>query len=43
MQEFPEVDRGAWFGIEAARKKILKAQEPLLEQIEVQVRREGLL
>ena len=29
--EFPEVDRGEWFSIEEARKKILKGQEPLLD------------
>lgn len=30
MQEFPEVDRGAWFPLEEARVKILPAQAPLL-------------
>lgn len=43
MQEFPEVDRGAWFGIAAARKRILKGQAPLLEQIEEKRKREGAL
>ncbi len=28
--EFPEIDRGAWFSIAAARKRILKGQEPFL-------------
>lgn len=28
--EFPEIDRGAWFSIDAARKRILKGQEPFL-------------
>jgi predicted NUDIX family NTP pyrophosphohydrolase len=32
-QEFPEIDRAAWFGIGKARKKILKGQIPLLEQL----------
>jgi predicted NUDIX family NTP pyrophosphohydrolase len=30
-QKFPEVDRGAWFSVDAARGKILKSQEPLLD------------
>jgi len=33
QQEFPEVDRAAWFGVEAARRKILKGQEPFLDQL----------
>jgi predicted NUDIX family NTP pyrophosphohydrolase len=28
--EFPEVDRGSWFSIPAAREHILKSQQPLL-------------
>jgi predicted NUDIX family NTP pyrophosphohydrolase len=32
-QEFPEVDRAAWFGVEAARLKILKGQAPFLDQL----------
>jgi predicted NUDIX family NTP pyrophosphohydrolase len=32
-QEFPEVDRASWFDLETARKKILKSQTPLLEQL----------
>jgi predicted NUDIX family NTP pyrophosphohydrolase len=34
QQEFPEVDRAAWFNIETAREKILKGQLPLLEELE---------
>ncbi|OLT09515.1 hypothetical protein BJF78_30630 [Pseudonocardia sp. CNS-139] len=30
-QEFPEVDRAAWFGLDEARAKITKAQLPLLD------------
>jgi predicted NUDIX family NTP pyrophosphohydrolase len=30
LVEFPEVDRGDWFSIPAAREHILKSQEPLL-------------
>ena len=33
MIEIPEVDRGAWFSIEAARERILKAQEPFLDRL----------
>lgn len=32
-QEFPEVDRAAWLGVESARQKILKGQLPLLDQL----------
>ncbi len=31
MQKFPEVDRGEWFSVDAARGKILRSQEPLLD------------
>jgi predicted NUDIX family NTP pyrophosphohydrolase len=31
--EFPEVDRAAWFGIEAARERILPGQAPLLDEL----------
>jgi predicted NUDIX family NTP pyrophosphohydrolase len=33
MQEFPEVDRAQWFKIEEARKRIVKGQSGLLEQL----------
>lgn len=33
QQEFPEVDRAAWFGVESARQKILKGQAPFLDQL----------
>ena len=33
QQEFPEVDRAAWFDVESARPKILKGQAPLLDQL----------
>jgi predicted NUDIX family NTP pyrophosphohydrolase len=33
MQTFPEVDRAAWFPLAEARRKILAAQVPLLEQL----------
>ena len=31
--EFPEVDRGSWFSIPAAREHILKSQQPLLDML----------
>jgi predicted NUDIX family NTP pyrophosphohydrolase len=33
QQEFPEVDRAAWFDLQTARRKILKGQEPFLDEI----------
>ncbi len=32
-QEFPEVDRAAWFPLEEARRKILRGQAPFLQQL----------
>lgn len=34
MRTFPEVDRAAWFPLPQAREKILKSQQPLLDQLE---------
>lgn len=34
MRDFPEVDRAGWFPLEEARRKILKSQRPLLEELE---------
>jgi predicted NUDIX family NTP pyrophosphohydrolase len=34
MAEFPEVDRGAWFGLAQAREKMLPAQLPFLDALE---------
>jgi predicted NUDIX family NTP pyrophosphohydrolase len=33
-QDFPEADRAEWFSLTQARKKILKVQLPLLENLE---------
>ena len=33
MQEFPEIDRAAWFGLDEARSKLLKGQVPFLDQL----------
>ena len=37
-QEFPEVDRASWFDLETARRKLLKSQLPLLEQLRAKLR-----
>jgi predicted NUDIX family NTP pyrophosphohydrolase len=37
MQSFPEVDRGAWFGLEEARVKISAGQLPLIEELATHV------
>jgi predicted NUDIX family NTP pyrophosphohydrolase len=34
FQDFPEADRGDWFSVSQARKKILKVQLPFLENLE---------
>lgn len=34
LQEFPEIDRAAWFSIESAARKILKGQMDFLHQLE---------
>ncbi len=33
QQQFPEVDRGAWFSLTEARRRILPAQAPLLDDL----------
>lgn len=33
VQDFPEVDRAAWFTLPEARRKILAAQRPLLDRL----------
>jgi predicted NUDIX family NTP pyrophosphohydrolase len=32
-EEFPEIDRAAWFGIEAAREKLIAAQGAFLDRL----------
>lgn len=34
FKEFPEVDRGGWFGIASAREKILPSQVGLVDELE---------
>ena len=31
--QFPEVDRASWFSVPEARRKILKGQAPLIDQL----------
>jgi len=33
LQEFPEIDRAAWFGLPEARTKLLKGQVPFLDRL----------
>lgn len=37
MQRFPEVDRAAWFGLGAARRKLLPAQRLFIDRLEDQL------
>lgn len=34
IQDFPEVDRGAWFELPEARAKVVKGQLPFLDELE---------
>ncbi len=33
LQEFPEIDRAAWFDLDTARTKLVKAQLPFLDRL----------
>lgn len=37
IRNFPEVDRGAWFGLPEARTKLVKGQVPLIDELERRV------
>lgn len=37
VREYPEVDRGAWFGMGEAREKILEGQREFLDRLQQQV------
>ena len=39
--EISEVDRGAWFGVEAARARILQSQAPIIDLLLVQLNKPG--
>lgn len=34
MQSFPEIDRVGWFGLEAARRKLIAGQVPFVDALE---------
>ena len=38
MQEFPEVDRAAWFSLDEARERINPAQAAFLDRLDEPVR-----
>jgi predicted NUDIX family NTP pyrophosphohydrolase len=38
QQPFPEADRAAWFAVDEARRRILPAQAPLLDQLDALLR-----
>ena len=37
QQEFPEADRAAWFSLEEARRRILPAQAPFLDRLDLRL------
>ena len=39
LQEFPEIDRAAWFPVDVARQKLVKGQVPFLDRLLDVVRR----
>jgi predicted NUDIX family NTP pyrophosphohydrolase len=41
IREFPEVDRGGWFELGMARKKIITSQSPLLDELLGRLKRKG--
>jgi predicted NUDIX family NTP pyrophosphohydrolase len=40
MQEFPEIDRAAWFDCETARHKLVPGQIPFIDALEARLRAE---
>ncbi|WP_455219560.1 NUDIX domain-containing protein [Kaarinaea lacus] len=38
IKEYPEIDRGAWFGLEEAKRKISKGQVKFIETLIISVR-----
>lgn len=41
-QQFPEIDRAAWFDLATARRKILKSQSEFLHRLELAVGRDNV-
>jgi predicted NUDIX family NTP pyrophosphohydrolase len=39
LQEFPEIDRAAWFAVDQAREKLVKGQVPFLDRLLTSVSR----
>ena len=37
LQEFPEIDRSAWFPVAEAREKLVKGQVPFLDRLQAQL------
>lgn len=37
IQQFPEIDRGAWFDLSEAKKRVHKGLVPILEELEVKI------
>lgn len=35
--QFPEIDRAAWFGLDEARRRILPAQAPFLDEVQARL------
>jgi predicted NUDIX family NTP pyrophosphohydrolase len=33
VQQFPEIDRSAWFAVDVAREKLVKGQVPFLDRL----------
>jgi predicted NUDIX family NTP pyrophosphohydrolase len=42
MQEFPEIDRAAWFPVEQARLKLVRGQVPFLDRLLEQLPGDGV-
>jgi predicted NUDIX family NTP pyrophosphohydrolase len=42
QREFPEIDRAGWFGLEAAREKLLASQVRLLDELRERLQPEGV-
>jgi predicted NUDIX family NTP pyrophosphohydrolase len=34
VQEFPEIDRAAWFGLDEARRAAVRGQVPFLDRLD---------
>jgi predicted NUDIX family NTP pyrophosphohydrolase len=41
VQTFPEVDRAEWFGLDAAREKLIPAQAAFVDRLEALLTSQG--